>query len=71
MWIKREKIPLTCMPARFALGDLRESTVQCGDIIQWDRSNRACIMTHRISGVDWKHDKHPLQENFFGVYMQY
>ena len=28
-------------------------------------------MTHGVSGIDWKHYKHPLPENVYDVYMQY
>jgi hypothetical protein len=63
MWIKRAKIPLTRIATHFALGDLRKFAEQYGDIIQWDQSNRAYIMTHGVSGIDWKHYKHPLPEN--------
>jgi len=71
MWIKREKIPLTRITSHFALGDLRKFTEQYGDIIQWDQSNRAYIMTHGVSGIDWKHYKHPLPEHVHDIYMQY
>ena len=69
MWIKRKKIPLTRTAAQFALGDLRKFTEQYGDIIQWDQSNRAYIMTHGVSGIDWKHYKHP--EHVYDVYLKY
>jgi len=55
MWVKRQKIPLLYMQTFFIFGDLRKFTEQYGDIIQWDRSNRAYIMTHGVSGIDWKH----------------
>jgi hypothetical protein len=71
MWIKRQKIPLTRIASHFVLGDLRKFTEQYGDIIQWDQSNRAYIMTHGVSGIDWKHYKHPLPEDVYDVYMQY
>jgi hypothetical protein len=71
MWIKRQKIPLTRTASHFALGDLRKFAEQYGDVIQWDHSNRAYIMTHGVSGVDWKHYKHPLPEHVYDVYMQY
>jgi len=48
-----------------------EPQARHGDIIQWDQSNRAHIMTRGVSGVDWKHYKYPLPENVYGVYMQY
>jgi hypothetical protein len=59
------------MTALFILGDLRKFTEQYGDIIQWDQSNRAYIMTHGVSGIDWKHYKHPLPEHVYDVYMKY
>ncbi len=71
MWVKRQKIPLSRMQTYFILGDLRKFAEQYGDIIQWDQSNRAYIMTHGVSGIDWKHYKHPLSENVYDVYMQY
>jgi integrase len=71
MWVKRQKIPMSQFKGNFVLGDLRKFTEQHGDIIQWDQSNRAYIMTHDVSGIDWKHYKHPLPENVYDVYMQY
>jgi len=69
-WFKREKIPLTRISSHFALGDLRKFAEQYGDVIGWDQSNRAYIMTHGVSGIDWKHYKHPLPENVYDVYMK-
>lgn len=34
----------------FVLGDLRKFTEQYGNIVQWDQSNRAYIMTHGVMG---------------------
>jgi hypothetical protein len=28
-------------------------------------------MTHGVSGIDWKHYRHPLPENVYDVYMKY
>jgi hypothetical protein len=28
-------------------------------------------MTHGVSGIDWKHYKHPLPEHVNNVYMKY
>jgi hypothetical protein len=28
-------------------------------------------MTHGVSGIDWKHYKHPLPEHVYEVYMKY
>jgi hypothetical protein len=70
MWIKRQNISMSRFSGHFVLSDLRKFTEQCGDIIQWDQSNRAYIMTHGVSGIDWKHYKHPLPENVYDVYMK-
>ena len=51
----------------FVLGDLRKFCEQHGDAIGWDQSNRAYILTHGVSGIDWKHYKHLLPEgDLFG-----
>jgi integrase len=71
MWIKREKIPLTRITSHFVLGDLRKFTEQYGDIIRWDQPNRAYIMMHAVSGIDWKHYKHPLPEPVYEAYIRY
>jgi hypothetical protein len=71
MWVKRQQIPLTRIQTYFVLGDLRKFTEQYGDITQWSQSNRAYIMTYGVSGIDWKHFKHPLPENVYDAYMQY
>ncbi|MGZ7166494.1 MAG: hypothetical protein ACXVIL_10395 [Halobacteriota archaeon] len=55
----------------FVPSDLRKFAEQHGDIISWDQSNRAYILTHGVSGVDWSHYKHPLPENVFDTYMRY
>jgi hypothetical protein len=54
---------------RLLLGDLRKFAEQYGDTIQWDQSNKA-YMTHGVSGIDWKHYKHPLLEHVYDVHMQ-
>ncbi|MGZ4864657.1 MAG: hypothetical protein ACXV39_08510 [Halobacteriota archaeon] len=54
----------------FRLGDLRKFTEQYGDIISWDQSNRAYILTHGVSGADWSHYKHPLPEHVYVRYMK-
>ena len=55
----------------FVLGDLRKFSEQYGDMIGWDHSNRAYILTHGVSGVDWSRYKHPLPEHVYDVYMRY
>jgi hypothetical protein len=71
MWVKRERIPLSQTSGHFVLGDLRKFAEQYGDIIQWDQSNRAYVLTHGVSGVEWAHYKHPLPEHVYDVYMKY
>jgi hypothetical protein len=71
MWVKRQKIPMSRFEGHFVLGDLRKFAEQYGDAIGWDQSNRAYIMTHGVSGIDWKHYKHPLPEHVYDVYMNY
>ena len=70
-WIKRQKIPMSRFQKLFVLGDLRKFAEQHGDIIQWEQSNRAYILTHGVSGVSWSHYRSPLPENVYKVYIQY
>jgi hypothetical protein len=70
MWVKREKIPLIRFDGHFVLGDLRKFTEQHGDIIQWNQSNRAYVLTHGVGGIDWKHYKHPMPEHVYNIYME-
>jgi len=51
--------------SHFVLGDLRKFAEQYGDVVWWDQSNRASIVTHGVSGIDWKRYKHPLPENVY------
>ncbi|MGZ4864574.1 MAG: hypothetical protein ACXV5H_07145, partial [Halobacteriota archaeon] len=69
-WIKRQKIQMSRFRGHFVLGDLRKFAEQCGDLIGWDQSNRAYIMTHGVSGIDWKHYKHPPPEHVYNVSMK-
>jgi integrase len=71
MWVKRQEIPMSQFDGHFVLGDLRKFAEQHGDTIHWNQSNRAYIMTHGVSGIDWKHYKHPLPENVYSTYMLY
>ncbi|MFZ0926342.1 MAG: hypothetical protein WB581_11275 [Halobacteriota archaeon] len=73
-WLREHKIHkilLSQCNARFVMGDLRKFAEQHGDIIQWEHSNRAYILTHGASGVDWRCYKHPLPDSVYDVYMQY
>jgi hypothetical protein len=71
---EREGVPVNILFLRRRVkrsGDLRKFTEQSGVIIQWDQSYRAYIMTHDVSGIDWKNYKHPLPEHVYDVYAQY
>ncbi|MGZ7112149.1 MAG: hypothetical protein ACXVIU_12700 [Halobacteriota archaeon] len=69
-WIRRRKITMSKFKGCYLPGDLRKFAEQYGDIIGWDQSNRAYILTHGVSGVDWSHYKHPLPENVYSIYMK-
>ena len=71
MWMKRQKIPMSHFKGHFVLGDLRKFAEQHGDVIQWDQSNRAYILTHDVSSVSWGHYRNPLPENVYEIYMRY
>jgi hypothetical protein len=71
MWVKRQKIPMSRFKGHFVLGDLRKFAKQHGDVNQWEQSNRAYVLTHGVSGVDWRFYKHPLPDSVYDVYMEY
>ena len=71
MWIKRQKITMSRFKGHFVLGDLRKFAEQHGDTIQWEQSNRAYVLTHGVSGVDWRFYKHPLPDSVYDIYMNY
>ena len=71
MWVKRQQIPMSQFKGHFVLGDLRKFCEQHGDVIGWDPSNRAYILTHGVSGIAWKHYKHPLPDHVYDVYLKY
>jgi len=55
----------------FILGDLWKFAEQYGDVIQWDQSNKNYILTHGVSGVDWRFYKHPRPQHVYDIYMKY
>jgi hypothetical protein len=69
--LRESKIPLSQCNAHFVMGDLRKFAEQHGDIIQWGQSNRAYVLTHGVSGVDWRYYKHPLPDSVYNIYMKY
>ena len=52
------------------LGDLRKFAEQCGGLISWDSSNRAYVLSHGVSGIEWSHYRHPLPDNVYTIYMK-
>jgi hypothetical protein len=71
MWLKRNPIPMSQFDGHFELRDLRKFAEQYGDVIEWELSNRAYVLTHGVSGVDWSHYRHPLPESVYSVYIKY
>jgi hypothetical protein len=49
----------------------RARLTNIGDILQWDQLNKNYILTHGVSGVDWRFYKIPRSELVFDVYMRY
>jgi hypothetical protein len=64
-------LPCRILPLTEAPPNDLWSFVNSIGIIEWSQSNRADILTHGVSGIDWKHYKHPLPENVYDVYKQY
>ncbi|MGA9079848.1 MAG: hypothetical protein WB581_06430 [Halobacteriota archaeon] len=42
-----------------------------GDVVGWNESNRAYILTHGVRGVEWSNYRHPLPDLVYDVYMKY
>ncbi|MFZ0924910.1 MAG: hypothetical protein WCE82_06420 [Halobacteriota archaeon] len=70
-WLKQNEIRLLLSNVHIVNGDLRKFAEQHSDVIQWEHSNRAYILTHGVSGVDWRFYKHPLPDSVYAVYMEY
>ncbi|MGZ7131533.1 MAG: hypothetical protein ACXVIX_10345, partial [Halobacteriota archaeon] len=51
-WLQRERIPLCRCNAHFIASDLRKFAEQHGDVIGWNESNRAYILTHGVRGIE-------------------
>jgi integrase len=73
-WLERQRIQLSLMSdptkAHTWLSDFRKFAEQFGDTIGWDSTNRKYILAHGMTGVDWRHYKHPLPEDVYNIYMQ-
>jgi hypothetical protein len=67
---EKQKVPLLHGGNHFMPGDLRKFCEQMGDILQWDQSNKNYLMTHGVSGVDWRFYKRPLPQHVYDVYIK-
>jgi integrase len=70
-WAQNQKIPLTQCKNHFVTSDLRKFAEQWGDVITWNESNRAYILTHGVRGVEWSNYRHPLPEHVYDIYMRF
>jgi hypothetical protein len=62
-WLQKLRIPLARCNSHFVTSDLRKFAEQQGDVIGWNESNRAYILTHGVRGVEWSNYRHPLPEH--------
>ena len=70
-WLRSNEVRLLQSNVRIVNADLRKFAEQHGDIIQWEQSNRAYILTHGVSGIEWGHYRHPLPDSVYDIYMKY
>jgi integrase len=70
-WLRKYEVRLLKSNVRIVMGDLRKFAEQWGDIIGWNESNRAYILTHGVRGVEWSNYRHPLPDYVHNVYTQY
>jgi hypothetical protein len=70
-WLQKHKIPLVRCNSHFVASDLRKFAEQHGDILGWNESNRAYILTHGVRGIEWSNYRHPLPEHVYDTYMKY
>jgi hypothetical protein len=72
-WLRHNEVRLRLLhsDARMVNGDLRKFCEQMGDMLQWDQSNKNYIMTHGVSGVDWRFYESRRPEPVYDIYMQY
>jgi hypothetical protein len=69
-WLRRRKISLSRVSAHFVCGDLRKYCEQQGDVLKWNESNRAYVLTHGVAGVEFSFYRHPLPDTVYYVYME-
>jgi len=69
--MQKLKIPLVRCNSHFVTSDLRKFAEQQGDLIGWNESNRAYILTHGVRGIEWSNYRHPLPEHVYDVYVKH
>jgi len=47
------RIPLKRCNSHFTASDLRKFAEQHGDVVGWNESNRAYILTHGVRSIEW------------------
>jgi hypothetical protein len=62
-WLQRQRIPLARCNSHFITSDLRKFTEQHGDVVGWNESNRAYVLTHDVRGIEWSNCRRPLPEH--------
>jgi len=51
-WLQNRRIPLSRCNSHFVVSDLRKFAEQHGDVVGWNESNRAYILTHGVRGIE-------------------
>ncbi|MGZ4848727.1 MAG: hypothetical protein ACXVI1_11240 [Halobacteriota archaeon] len=69
-WLRSRKIPLSRVNAHFVCGDLRKYCEQKGDVLKWNESNRAYILTHGVAGVEFTFYRRPLPDTVYSIYTE-
>jgi integrase len=69
--MQKQRIPLKRCSSHFVVSDLRKFAEQWGDVIGWNESNRAYILTHGVRGIEWSHYRNPLPENVYDIYVKF
>jgi hypothetical protein len=64
-------LPCQILPLTEAPPNDLWSFVNSMGIIEWSQSNRADILTHGVSRVDWRFYKHPLPEHVYDLHIKY
>ncbi len=64
-WLQKLRVPLARCSSYFVASDLRKFAEQHGDVIGWNESNRAYILTHGVRGIEWSNYRHPLPEHVY------